>query len=558
MQAPTRTRRWRRLVALETCEPRNLMSVSDPIGDATQDLAYADVRAVGSDIDIVVRFAPGGFTVDKSNVGVLFDVDKNPATGFAGIDASHRDSAFIGTDFLLSLRDQDRTHARLLEYDAGSAEFVFRRLVDVKSIEDGVRMLVSRADLNSPDGLLHYKVTSSEQISATGSTGILDVLPDVGHAAGDSVWISELGRQVLDDAGDAEPDIVSARIRNVAGEVDMTIHFAARAFDPEKTSLTVGLDTDQNPWTGHPGVVSGGTVDKGVLGSDYVVDMWGERATAATIHKYVGPPINTFETVDRLQVIRFANGFRLRFPGATVHDDGNLQYKLMTAEYLGDGAFSGVRDVAPDVGKAAGTSIYTVPGDVDDNGAFESADLVAMLAAGRYEQDRYAHYEEGDLNGDGRFNTGDLVYVFMKGTYRPSPVRDLAAQRLEFEIIDRITRTRGEVQIRGYVRNVGNLEYRSSAGQQAALLYEIPLGGRPILVATMPFVNLGPGQETEVSFTRSWDSSSPNEGEFPPDYRLVISYDPDILLDGTPFNNDEAAANNSRTRSGSAINDLFV
>ena len=60
-----------------------------------------------------------------------------------------------------------------------------------------------------------------------------------------------------------------------------------------------------------------------------------------------------------------------------------------------------------------------------------------------------------------------------------------------------------------------------------------------------------------MSYEREWNSSSPTEGEFPPDYIVKISYDPDILIDGNPDNDDCNPGNNEVTRSGAGINTLL-
>lgn len=59
-------------------------------------------------------------------------------------------------------------------------------------------------------------------------------------------------------------------------------------------------------------------------------------------------------------------------------------------------------------------------GDVDDNGKFDSADLVAIMAAGHYEDDliQDSSWEQGDWNGDGDFTSQDLVFAFQLGSYQ--------------------------------------------------------------------------------------------------------------------------------------------
>lgn len=134
---------------------------------------------------------------------------------------------------------------------------------------------------------------------------------------------------------------------------------------------------------------------------------------------------------------------------------------------------------------------------------------------------------------------------------------DPAATSVDFAMVSRTSQFAGRVRITGKVKNVGNSAYESGPRQQTAQLYEIVPGARPRLVATTAFQNLAPNTEVAVSFVRDWNASSPAEGEFPPSYRVVVSYDPDILLDGNTKNDDCRTNNNTLERSGSALNALF-
>jgi hypothetical protein len=71
------------------------------------------------------------------------------------------------------------------------------------------------------------------------------------------------------------------------------------------------------------------------------------------------------------------------------------------------------------LGGSPGRSEGPVPGDSNHDGIFNSADLVLVLAAGKYEDNiaNNATFEEGDWNGDGDFTTADLVYAMQAGTY---------------------------------------------------------------------------------------------------------------------------------------------
>lgn len=134
---------------------------------------------------------------------------------------------------------------------------------------------------------------------------------------------------------------------------------------------------------------------------------------------------------------------------------------------------------------------------------------------------------------------------------------DPAAIAVDFRLVRRTGRFTGQVEIVGTIRNVGTADFISGKGQQGIQLYEEVPGARPRLVASLPFERLNQGAELQIRYTREWNASSPAEGEFPPTYRLQISYDPDIVLDGNPKNDDSNWRNNSRERSGSAINDLL-
>ncbi|MHA7058627.1 hypothetical protein ACWGOQ_0015490 [Aquimarina sp. M1] len=137
---------------------------------------------------------------------------------------------------------------------------------------------------------------------------------------------------------------------------------------------------------------------------------------------------------------------------------------------------------------------------------------------------------------------------------------DLEASSITFSIVrDGSSDFTGTATITGTVTNTGESDFNSSTGQQAILLYQRNLGAPAPgdLVGTVNFTDLAVGETLTVSYMRPWNSSSPAEGEFPPDYRIVLSYDPDIFIDGNDHNNDEDLSNNDLTVSGSGINDIF-
>lgn len=160
-------------------------------------------------------------------------------------------------------------------------------------------------------------------------------------------------------------------------------------------------------------------------------------------------------------------------------------------------------------------------------------------------------------------NPGDSYTFNGEGSISQEPVSqptqppDLAAQSINFDLIEQTSEFAGRVQITGTVENVGQGIFRSTPEQQEVQLYEVIPGASPNLVASQPIPNLSPGETTEVTYLRDWNSSSPSEGEFPPSYRLVIVYDPDIQQDNNPQNDDPNSRNNQQQRSGADINALF-
>ncbi len=66
--------------------------------------------------------------------------------------------------------------------------------------------------------------------------------------------------------------------------------------------------------------------------------------------------------------------------------------------------------------------VGTYSGDSNLDGEFNSTDLVAVFAGGKYEMDEDASWAQGDWNGDSRFDSGDLVAAFAAGGYEEGPL----------------------------------------------------------------------------------------------------------------------------------------
>ncbi|MCA9196524.1 MAG: VCBS repeat-containing protein [Planctomycetales bacterium] len=71
-------------------------------------------------------------------------------------------------------------------------------------------------------------------------------------------------------------------------------------------------------------------------------------------------------------------------------------------------------------------------GDVNDDGIFNSRDLVEVFQLGKYEDEipRNATFDDGDWNGDGDFDSADLIMAFEAGHYvfaAKTTAREIAA-----------------------------------------------------------------------------------------------------------------------------------
>lgn len=129
---------------------------------------------------------------------------------------------------------------------------------------------------------------------------------------------------------------------------------------------------------------------------------------------------------------------------------------------------------------------------------------------------------------------------------------DLAAYEIRVSVISASTDNKAKLKIEGIIKNVGRLNYSSAAGQQVALLYEEVPGTAPRLMATKNFQNLAVNASTSFYITKSWDKTA--NAEFPPNYFLIVTFDPDLYIDGNNNNDDAVSTNNKITKTGAEIN----
>jgi hypothetical protein len=99
-----------------------------------------------------------------------------------------------------------------------------------------------------------------------------------------------------------------------------------------------------------------------------------------------------------------------------------------------------------------------------------------------------------------------------------------------------------KMHITGFVKNIGGKDFKSNANQQIIQLWEIRTPSDKQMLKQLPFTNLNVGQEIKIEY--DLPALKPAD-EFPPDYQVVIVYDPDILIDANKNNDDANNKNNS-------------
>jgi len=133
------------------------------------------------------------------------------------------------------------------------------------------------------------------------------------------------------------------------------------------------------------------------------------------------------------------------------------------------------------------------------------------------------------------------------------PRIDPAVVSLQVRLIRKISPYEAQIAIVGAVKNVGNKDFRSGRNQQSAVLIKnIPGARRPIVLQQRAFTNLNAGASFVVMQTMNWRTSV----EFPPSFKLYLSYDPDIRLDSNPLNDDAILTNNMKELDGMKINEI--
>jgi len=159
-------------------------AITDPLGDAAAgrpDIVSAYIVIDSSATALFsVTFAPGTSLMDALAQFVL-DIDQNPATGFPGVDSGGSDSAVMGTEFaLLVYGSAFQGYAEVLQYPGWGSTGTFAATYAGTTMETTVPL----SALGGDDGLMNFKVVSSQQFDTDSFSGVGDYAPDLGLAPG--------------------------------------------------------------------------------------------------------------------------------------------------------------------------------------------------------------------------------------------------------------------------------------------------------------------------------------------------------------------------------------
>ncbi len=162
-------------------------SATDPSGDASEDdLVFCSISVDDASMaTFLVRFDPSTFLAGFSMTAIRLDLDQNPATGYAGIDGGHHDSAIMGSDAYVLLPYYTNGYSLLRLWD-GSA-YNTAGTYSVTTLADGYSTTIPLADLGVASGLMNFKAISQRALSEFSSTGVHDYLTDIGQPVGSTM-----------------------------------------------------------------------------------------------------------------------------------------------------------------------------------------------------------------------------------------------------------------------------------------------------------------------------------------------------------------------------------
>jgi hypothetical protein len=164
------------------------------------------------------------------------------------------------------------------------------------------------------------------------------------------------------------PDLVSAVGETNLGQIIFRVRFAPGTFNAATTLINIGLDTDQNASTGHPGIDNSCTIDAAVLGSDYIV-----RAGEGAANVAPSPGCNVGGAAQPATLVTVPNGMDVTFPLSAIGgDDGQLRFKVITYSRVSPTSVTTIQDRLTGIGQPA----LVVPSTINTLANFDG-DLAA-------------------------------------------------------------------------------------------------------------------------------------------------------------------------------------
>jgi hypothetical protein len=277
------------------------------------------------------------------------------------------------------------------------------------------------------------------QLLDVDADGDLDVLKSSTSFAGSSLWINreagvfEGGGRIPgygmlaagDIDGDQDADLMNSSggsievWRQADADADLRVQMAAaadRLFAGQRVSFDVTVTNDG------PAPVSGLQLESIVTG---LLDVtWTCMATVASTCTAGTSDVLT----GRFSVSPGGNA-TFKLTGRVM---SNVEQLMVMAEITTPHWLFTDRDLGNNRAIfAKGIEPGRVPGDSNNDGVFDSGDLVAVFQAGEYEDAIRGNstWEEGDWNADGDFDSADLVHAFQAGTFVAAAVASVFVGR---------------------------------------------------------------------------------------------------------------------------------
>ena len=206
-----------------------------------------------------------------------------------------------------------------------------------------------------------YMATVVVRDNLTGNTGSKSVMFTVSVLSQSPT--EEVDGTVTDPVGDAQmwpgvsvsPDLVFANATAAGGVLAMHIRFAPGTFDPERTQISIALDTDRDPSTGYHGFYPY-AFDSNVLGADYMINIVAS-GRVASVNRCGGLLGNRCAGVSSTTLGVSPDEIGLSVPLPILHSNGKVNFKVCVSSFVPDKGYTPYLDCMPDKGLPPATSV---------------------------------------------------------------------------------------------------------------------------------------------------------------------------------------------------------